>query len=214
MTSQIHIRPARPDDAPLAAAIFRLTMEGLADYLFGADGRQTEIALMRLFSDNAGRLGYGVSFVVESRRALGMLTAFPGADVPRLSLAVAPHLPRALGWRLFDFAARSLRLAGIREAGADEYLISNLGVLPAAQGHGLGTRLLLHAEDQARRHGLSKCSLLVSAENQIALRLYQKHGYRSAAVYRRSNPPVHYFRMVKELPLTTNHKSLILGGNA
>lgn len=210
MTSAIHIRPARPDDAPLAAAIFRLTMEGLADYLFGGDGHWTEVALMRLFSRNAGRLGHGVAFVIESHRALGMLVAFPGADISRLSLAVVPYLPRALGFRLFGFAARSLLLAGIREAEADEYLISNLGVLPAAQRHGLGTRLLLHAEEQARRHGLSKCSLLVSAENQIALRLYQKHGYRIAASYRRDNPFIHYHRMVKQLTTanyqTANHQ--------
>ncbi len=199
MTSRIHVRPARPDDAPLAAAIFRLTMEGLADYLFGPDGRAAEIALIRLFSQNAGRFGCGVAFVVESHRALGMLTAFPGADAARLSLSVSRYLPRALGWKALRFMGRGLALAGLKEAEADEYLIGNLGVLPAAQGHGLGTRLLLHAEEQARSHNLSKCALLVSPENEIALRLYRKHGYEIVSTHRHKNPPLHYHRMVKKL---------------
>jgi hypothetical protein len=65
MTAHIRIRPARPDDAPLAAAVFRLSLDHLANHLFGADGRATEVALIRLFSLNAGRFGYGSAFVAS-----------------------------------------------------------------------------------------------------------------------------------------------------
>jgi ribosomal protein S18 acetylase RimI-like enzyme len=171
MTSRITIRPARPDDAPLAAAVFRLSLDHLADYLFGADGRATEVALMRLFSQNA----------------------------TRLSLSVARHLPRALGWGMFGFVARGLRLAGGIEAEADEYYVSNLAVLPAAQGHGLGKHLLLHADEQARALGLIKCSLLVALDNEMALRLYKRQGYKIVFTKRDKNPHNCYHRMVKKL---------------
>lgn len=200
MTSKITIRPARPDDAPLAAAVFRLSLDHLADYLFGADGRATEAALIRLFSLNAGRFGYDLAFVAErNRQPLGMLVAFPGADLNRLSLSVVKHLPRALGWNLFGFVARSLLLANIKEAKADEYYISNLAVLPAAQGQGLGKHLLLHADEQAHALGLAKCSLMVAPENRAALRLYKRQGYKIVFTKHDKKPFASYHRMVKSL---------------
>ncbi len=199
MTSRIHVRPARPDDAPLAAAAFRLSMDGLFDFLFGGNGRQTEVTLMRLFSQNAGRLGYGSAFVIESHRPLGMLAAFPGADANRLSLVTVPYLLKAFGARFFGLAVRALSFANVREAEADEYYVSNLAVLPAAQGHGLGTRLLEHADGQARAHGFSKVSLLVSPKNETALKLYLKHGYQIVSTHQHKNPLASYHRMVKAL---------------
>lgn len=200
MTNRIIIRPARPDDAPLAAAIFRLSMGHRADYLFGADGRATEVALMRLFSSDAGRFGYRLSFAAElNRRPLGLLLSFPAADLPRLNLSVVKYLPRALGWDMFGFAARSLSFVNIKEAEADEYLIGNLGVLPAAQGQGLGKHLLLHAEEQARALGLTKCSLIVSMDNGNALRLYKRNGYQVVFTKTDKNPLASYHRMVKTI---------------
>jgi ribosomal protein S18 acetylase RimI-like enzyme len=200
MTAHIRIRPARPDDAPLAAAVFRLSLDHLADYLFGADGRATEVALTRLFSLNAGRFGYGSAFVAErNRQPLGMLVAFPGADLNRLSLSVVKYLPRALGWNLFGFVARSLSLASVKESEADEYYVSNLAILPAAQGQGLGKHLLIHADERARALGLAKCSLTVAIENRAALRLYKRQGYDIVATNHDKNPFASYHRMVKSL---------------
>jgi len=198
MTSSISIRPARPDDAPLAAAVFRLSMEGTTEFIFGCDGRQVEITLMRLFSSDAGRFGYCCAHVAEmNRKPLGMLISFPGADVTRLSLAAAPQLFRVFGLRTFGVAARSLLFANIHEADADEYLVSNLAVLPAAQKHGLGARLLAHADEQARARGLSKCALLVSTENAAAVNLYRKHGYKIVSTHQPRKPIAGYHRMVK-----------------
>jgi ribosomal protein S18 acetylase RimI-like enzyme len=200
MTSHIVIRPARPDDAPLAAAVFRLSMEGMTEFLFGFDGRQAEIALMRLFSSDAGRFGYRAAHVAEwHRRALGMLISFPGAEASRLTLAALPQMFNILGVRFFGMAARSLSFANLREAEADEYLVSSLGVLPAAQGQGLGARLLKHADEQARARGLSKCALLVPTENETALRLYRKHGYEIISTHHHQKPLAGYHRMVKKL---------------
>ena len=200
MTNRIIIRPARPDDAPLAAAVFRLSMGHRADYLFGADARAAEIALMRLFSSDAGRFGYGLSFAAElNRHPLGLLLSFPAADLTRLNLSVVKYLPRALGWDMFGFVARSLSFVNIKEAEADEYLIGNLGVLPAAQGQGLGKHLLLYAEEQARAHRLKKVSLMVALDNSTALRLYKRQGYEIVFTKRDKNPLASYHRMVKTI---------------
>jgi ribosomal protein S18 acetylase RimI-like enzyme len=200
MTSRIFIRPARPDDAPLAAAVFRLSMDQLTEHLFGVGGRQIEFALMRLFSSNAGRFGYSSAFVAEwNHQPLGMLVSFPAKYITRLNLSVLRYLPRALGWNLFGFVARSFSFVNVKEADVDEYYISNLAILPAAQGQGLGKHLLIHAEEQARSLGLTKVSLLVALDNQTAQRLYKRNGYEIVSTKRDKNPLASYHRMVKKL---------------
>lgn len=200
MTNRIDIRPARPDDAPLAAAVFRMSLGALGEYLMGRDSRAAEIAYMRLFSSDAGRFGFSLAHVAElNRRPLGMLLSFPAASLTRLDLSVAKHLPRAFGWKVFGFVARSLAYANIREAEADEYYVSNIAVLPAAQGQGLGKRLLLHADELARKQKLKKVSLMVALENLSAQRVYKRNGYRIAFTKNDKNPFASYHRMVKKV---------------
>ena len=201
MTNRIEIRPARPDDAPLAAAVFRLSMGAFGEYLMGPDSRAAEIAAMRLFSSDAGRFGFSLAHVAElNHRPLGMILAFPAKDITRLNLSVVKFLPRAFGWNVFGFAARTLALANVKEAEADEFYISNIAVLPAAQGQGLGKRLLLHAGEMARTLKLKKVSLMVALENKNAQRVYKRNGYN--IVFTKTddkNPFANYHRMVKKV---------------
>ena len=55
----------------------------------------------------------------------------------------------------------------------------SIGVEPAYRGHGLGTLLLGARIDEGRRHGLPALSLSVDPDNP-ALRLYERHGFRTA----------------------------------
>ncbi len=200
MTNRISIRPARPDDAPLAAAILHLSLGAFADYLFDADARAAELAFMRLFAFDAGRFGYRLASVAElNHHPLGLLLAFPASKMTRLNLSVVKYLPRALGWNMFGFIARSLAFSNIKEAEADEYYVSNIGVLPAAQGQGLGKRLLHHADEQARALGLKKVSLMVALENHIAQRLYKRNGFHIVFTRHDKNPLASYHRMVKTI---------------
>ncbi len=198
---RIAIRAARPDDAPLAAHLFRLSMGGLAELLFDDNPRQTELTLIRLFTRGAGRFGYGVTVVAEVERVpLGMLAAFSGADLTRLNLEAFAAFPKILGLagtsRLFW---RAIPHASIEEAKTDEYYISNLGVLPQAQGRGIGTRLMQFAEEAAQAGGLMKCSLLVGTNNTAARRLYERLGYEVVFTRSHANPALSYNRMVKQL---------------
>lgn len=200
MKDPIAVRPARPDDAPLAAAVIHLAMGAFGDYLFGPNARQAEIALMRLFSADAGRFGYSRASVVEkNRQALGLMLAFPGAEMESLTWPLVRSLPRAFGWSVFGFVSRALAFIHAREAEADEFYVSVIGVLPAAQGQGLGKRLLLHADAQARALGLSKVSLIVSPENHAAQRLYARNGFKIVSTWQDKNPLASYHRMVKQI---------------
>jgi len=197
----IRIRPARPADASLAARLFQLSMGSLADYLFDRDPHFAGIGLTRLFSGNAGRFGFKSAFVAEADdETVGLLVAYPGKKLPGLDLQTLPYLFPALGVpRAFDFLRKGISLPGGREAESDEYYISNLGVLPSAQGCGIGSRLLEYADGIARSVALRKCSLLVSLKNEGARRLYERHGYRIMQTVPDKNKAPGYHRMVKEL---------------
>lgn len=56
--------------------------------------------------------------------------------------------------------------------------IQNLGVVPAYRGQGLGAALLLKALDGFIRSGLGRAFLEVTAQNDAAVRLYRRHGFR------------------------------------
>jgi ribosomal protein S18 acetylase RimI-like enzyme len=56
--------------------------------------------------------------------------------------------------------------------------IQNLGVVPAHRGRGLGTALLLQALHGFRRAGLGRAFLEVTAQNDGAIRLYRRLGFR------------------------------------
>lgn len=63
--------------------------------------------------------------------------------------------------------------------------IQNLGVVPEHRGSGLGGRLLLKALQGFYDHGLQYAYLEVTAQNEGAIRLYERLGFRiSRTVYK------------------------------
>jgi ribosomal protein S18 acetylase RimI-like enzyme len=66
---------------------------------------------------------------------------------------------------------------GIRERGGLG-AIQNLGIVPALRGRGLGEALLLQALHGFHRAGLGRALLEVTAQNDGAVRLYRRLGFR------------------------------------
>jgi len=94
-------------------------------------------------------------------------------------------------------------MTSAHEAERGEYYISNLGIHPDFQRRGYGGCLLTFAEEQARKLGLKKCSLIVHQHNENAIRLYQRFDYRIVYSDQFKGPLDEaergYHRMVKEL---------------
>jgi len=67
-------------------------------------------------------------------------------------------------------------IQGIRERGLGA--IQNLGVTPWQRGKGLGSALLMQALQGFRRAGLGRAYLEVTAQNDGAVRLYHRLGFR------------------------------------
>ncbi len=183
----ITIRPARRMDARVAAGLLHLSMGEFANVLFaGPAGRSADDAIAALFACDAGRFSYRYATTAEvDGQAVGLLLAYPAGILTKLDLVTGRLLLPILG------LAGSLRLArqlfpfrSVREAESGEYYISNLAVLPRWQRHGIGARLLAHADEKARTAGLQKCSLMVGSVNAAAVRLYERMEYRIVRTYR------------------------------
>jgi ribosomal protein S18 acetylase RimI-like enzyme len=203
--SALTIRPAQPGDVSVAVGLLYQTMHGLADYVFGCDPRHPTLEVVQaLFLHPANRLSHRHAAVIEAGATpAGLLMAYPGKLVPALDRGTGGQLLRSFTPAAFArLIWRSLALPG-EEARRDEYYISNLGVLPALQGRGIGSCLLAFAERQARTAGLARVSLCVDMDNPGAQRLYERTGYqvvlRQAHARRAAQAGRGYLRMVKVL---------------
>jgi ribosomal-protein-alanine N-acetyltransferase len=72
---------------------------------------------------------------------------------------------------------------------AHEAYVQTIAVTSAAQGHGLGTRLLLDLIDEAGRRGCDHVDLEVRADNDIARGLYERNGFTAIGLRRRYYQP-------------------------
>ena len=66
----------------------------------------------------------------------------------------------------------------------DEAFVQTLAVAPAAQGKGLGARLLVALLEEAARRDQRTVSLEVRADGTTAQRLYARHGFTRTGVRR------------------------------
>lgn len=68
--------------------------------------------------------------------------------------------------------------------GPDEFVVDSLAVDRSARGMGAGTALMRRAEEKARSMGKRTMSLGVIGENDGAIRLYERLGYRTTRTWR------------------------------
>jgi ribosomal protein S18 acetylase RimI-like enzyme len=198
------LQPATPDMAPLASDLIYMTMRQTADYLFGSDNAQQ--TLSRLFEMKSNRFSYQFSEVISSSGEIaGLVVSYPGQLLRKLELPTALRVVQAIGISgFFRFVRQALPLIHFKEAEPDEYYISNIAVLPAQQGHGLGNQMLQLTEKKARQQGYRKISLTVDIENERALSLYCRTGFEvvqtiSVESLRRRIGYGDSYRMVKNL---------------
>jgi len=99
--------------------------------------------------------------------------------IGREPLPMAADHAAAIRDHVVDLAERAGELLGVVEMipRDGDLLVENLAVAPPAQGLGLGTRLLAHAEAEARGRTLSALRLYTNARFEANLRFYARRGY-------------------------------------
>jgi ribosomal-protein-alanine N-acetyltransferase len=67
--------------------------------------------------------------------------------------------------------------AGLYAYPPDESYVQTIAVAPGQQGRGIGTRLLTAVIDESEHRGCARLDLEVRADNEVAIGLYQRHGF-------------------------------------
>lgn len=170
--------------------MYRISSDGVADYIWSGLAQPGEDPLsigQRRYAREDTAFSYlNCTIIEQDGRVIGMLVAFPMHVDPSATESdpvLAPY-------------------SRLEEDGS--YYICGMAVMPGHRGHGLGTRLLALAEEQARERGFGKLSLIVFEQNRGAKKLYDRHAYREAArAAVVPHPLIHYtgdaILMVKKL---------------
>ena len=163
------LRPARREDCRRIAELFRISSDGIADYIWSTlqddypGQAPLEIGRQRYAREDTA-FSYQNCVVAERDGAvIALLHAFVSAPSD--------------GVRADEDVDPVLRPYAELEAPGSLY-ISALAVAPGCRGRGIGTRLLEAARERARTLGCPALSLICFAENGGARRLYQRHGFR------------------------------------
>jgi len=178
MRDSIHIRPAQPADAEIAAVLlYSAYTDTPVSYPLPVDHASGWIKhLAHSFRRDGNRFSYQYIQVAEQRsKVVGLVLSFGGRDEARLNAAVGRWLER--------------------EAEDDEWYVDALAVLKDWSRQGIGARLMHTAEQLARQRRYPKIALHVAQGNQQAFDLYSHLGFvvtQQTILYQRS-----YVRMVK-----------------
>lgn len=134
-----------------------------AEILFGSFHQEIDAQIFPSLGDRQG----SVCLMMEMTRKRGFL-------------------PEAT-WLLSGPLGACGTVQGLRERGGVGS-IQNLGILPGWRGRGLGTALLLQALHGFRQAGLRRAQLEVTAQNETAIRLYRRLGFRSSKTLYKAVP--------------------------
>lgn len=164
------LRPATPADCRVIAQLYRISSDGVADYIWSKMAEPGEdildVGQRRYERRNTAFSFENCTMIEASGRPLGMLSAFPMHLDP-----AAPPDPDP-----------DPVLAPYADLEEDEsFYICSVALFPEFRGQGYGTRLMSHAESLAGARGLAKMSLIAAENNTGAKRLYDRLGYREVA---------------------------------
>lgn len=130
--------------------------------------------MVRLFKDSVDR-GSCITGLVDGR--LSGILAVKTKNRTFYNLGILPLLttfnPLKTMRVLFNLGLLSLE----DSVKADEFKVETIAVDLASRGMGIGSALMLKAEEQARSLGMRKMTLDVICENTGAIRLYERLGY-------------------------------------
>jgi ribosomal protein S18 acetylase RimI-like enzyme len=166
--NDVIFRPASKSDAHVIAELFRISSEGVADYVWtqmaaesGSNADLVDIGAERYRREGVDFSYQNCDIAEIEGEPVGMLHAYRmGADAGKVEDGFDPVL----------------RPYAELEEPSSLY-ISGLALFPKYRGEGVGTRLLDFAYKRARVEGLKKISLICFEENEGAYRLYQREGF-------------------------------------
>lgn len=183
------IRQATPADGEKVAPLIYDAIGDIANRLTGEQELEKVLAaLAHLVSLENNRHSYLYTYIAENaENMLGIAVLYDGKQGKKLDA----QLQAMLNDKFEDALQIDV------EAYDDEYYVDTVCVTPEARGHGIGTQLLLFAEEMARIKKYDKISLNVEVQKEKARKLYERLGYVTTEPWTIIDEP--FLHMVKDL---------------
>ena len=161
--NELTIRPAYKSECREIASLYRISSDGVAEYIWtnmAGPGEDVLDVGQRRYEREDSVFSYrNCSMVDKDGETAGMIVAFP-MEVDGQYVETDPVL---------------VPYSMLEEA--DSYYICGMALYPDFRGCGIGSMLLQNAEERTRELGLQKLSLIVFERNEGAKRLYERKGY-------------------------------------
>ena len=171
MADQVTIRPATPADCPAIAKLFRISSDGVADYIW--QGLEDEYPGLK--GEEIGAERYAredTAFSYEN-----CLMAEQGGEVVAMLHSFVMEVDSDPLPEDFDPVLRPYA-----ELEEDQSLyISGIAVEEEARGQGIGRALMIAADRRAEELDCPSISLIVFEQNEGAKRLYDRLGFKETA---------------------------------
>jgi ribosomal protein S18 acetylase RimI-like enzyme len=174
MSESVRLEPplrwARKEDSRRVAELMNIAGHGLPAYVWSLaaeDGQEPIDAGTERATREDGNFSYRNAVVAEE-------------DGEVVALLLAYRLPEAGEAVDLEEVPEALRpLVELELLAPGTFYVNGLATLPGHQGRGLGSSLLKVANDLAAEAGCHELSLEVFEQNEVAVRLYERHGYRT-----------------------------------
>jgi ribosomal protein S18 acetylase RimI-like enzyme len=161
-------RPAYKHESRVIAELYRISSDGVADYIWTGLRQSGEdlldVGARRYARENTDFSYQNVTLALVGDECAGMMAAY------RMGPAERPGDE-------FDFEVDPVLLPYHRLEQPNSFYISGMALFPRFRGRGIGTRLLELAAAKARDRGLRQLSLIVFEQNAGAKRLYDRFGF-------------------------------------
>lgn len=172
------VRSARLADLPGLAAVLQESFSSKMRVIFSKNPEKVQTLLEAAYTGPVQRGYDGVIVAERDDRIIGTLLIQPVYYTQRESRLFEHTATQELGMFRMLWAAFLLWLTGYTP-NADEAHISDLAVAQDFQGQGVGQMLLEQAELWAQAHKRLRMSLWVAENNEQAIHLYEKMGYKT-----------------------------------
>ncbi len=178
-------RPAEPRDVDEAHRLIYSAGPEDFDYVFNQKDK-TALDFMRYaFLEGSGFFGYRIHVVVEvDSRVVGIGSFYSGHEYNALSMGTGKQLFRYYGiLNCFSIMMRSYYALSLTPPPKkDMEYIANLGVAKDMQSKGIGSALLNHQKEVAKRKNRRVYALDVAMDNPHAQKLYERLGFKITGI--------------------------------
>ncbi len=196
----IKVRKATVEDAPYFAELVLMSSPVLFPVVYGNDAKAV---MKRLFCQSCNLFSFEHTYFGElgGSRA-GMLLGYDWnvrkRENWRTGLLMLKEMKAEFVRRLPWIIKAESVLGNVKKG---ELYISNVAIYPEYRSQGIGSKLILQAEQEAGAAGVRVASLEVEAGNASAIKLYSRLGYSivSECAFRLGGSYFYSYRMSKKL---------------